>query len=321
MSRGRIVIVAVFAILFFPAAALALSDTAVDYLLKTAPRPAGMGGAFTAVPGDPIGMFWNPAAALRSNRLAISGNHSLRWFPGPRKNLDQLDSDTTGVTIPMRGDMMLGLGFTVPGEWGIDYNDTNDIIKKKERYRGRERRLAMADLRPGIRHSSAGYLDSSWYRHTGQSVETLREFHTGGGFSFYYETENGMSYGINVRGISRLLKPASGGKSRSFGMKVTMGAAYRADPAADTLAAADLELTFRRDVRARWYAGLERAFDDRIYLRTGSMNGMPAYGGGAAFGSLRLDYAIVKNFLPVISGDDSVTLFQDAHFLSYTLNL
>ncbi len=321
MRPWRFIIPAVLTVLFFPLAALALSDTAADYLLKTAPRPVGMGGAFTAVGGDPIGMFWNPSAALRSNRLAISGNHSLRHFPGERKNLDQLDSDTTGITIPLRGDTVLGLGFTVPGEWGIDYMDTNNVIKKKERYRGRERRAALADLRQGIRHTSAGYLDSNWYRHTGENIAARQEFQTGGGFSFYYETGSGMSYGINVRGLSRLFKPGEGEKKRAAGLKLTVGAAYRADPKADTLAAADIEFGFRSGVDLRWFAGVERAFDDRIYLRTGSMNGMATYGGGARFGSLRLDYAIIKNFLPSVSGDRDITLFQDAHFLSYTLNL
>jgi len=298
--------------------ALSLSDSAPDFLLKTAPRPAGMGGAFTAVPLDPIGLFWNPAAALRSNRLSFSHNHSLRHFPGARKNLDQLDSDTAAAVFPLRGDNVLGLGFSVPGEWGIDHNDTNGVLKEKERFRGRERRIAGSDLRAGAR-SRAGELDSNWYRD--DSGPGGRTFQSGAGFSFFYETDNGMMYGFNVRGLASLLKKQGAAGKTSPDVKVTLGAAYREDPRADTLAAADLELHWKKTFRTRFFAGAERGFDDKFFLRAGNMDGSPTYGAGVRFGSVRLDYAEVKNFLPKISGDNASTLFQDAHFFSYTVSI
>jgi len=316
-------LIAFLFILSIAVPASALSGDAEDFLLKTAPRPAGMGGAFTAVPGDPIGMMWNPSAAMRLDRFAVSGNHSLRHFPGPRKNLDQMDSDTMALLIPIQSDTVFGAGFTVPGEWGVDYMDTNGVLPEKERFRGRERRIALADLRQGVRHTVSGYADSNWYRRDHPAPETgpVRRFQTGAGFSFYYETDNGMMYGFNVRGLVDLIRKKPGAADREPNVKVTLGAAYREDDLADTLAAVDVELHWKDDdFAARWFGGAERSFDkERYFLRMGNMDGSPTYGAGARFGSLRLDYALIKNFLPKITGRDDVTLFQDAHTVSYTL--
>jgi hypothetical protein len=300
------------------ARAFAVSDRAVDYLLKTAPRPAGMGGAFTAVPADPIGMFWNPAAALRSDRLAISGNHSLRHFPGLKKNLDQFDSDTTGITIPLQDDNVLGIGFTVSGEWGVDYTDTNGVLPVNEKLSGRERRAAYTSLH-GQEQNGAAFGDSGWYRYNGHSGGTgYNSYPAGGGMSFFYEADNGMMYGVNIRGLLNRIKGAGAKKGSCV---VTLGVAYRPDRSASTLAAADIELSWKKNFETRWFAGAERAFDRRAFLRAGFMNGLPTYGYGAGFGSLRLDYAVVKKLLPEISGVKDVKKFGDGHFLSYTLSL
>ena len=310
----------IFWLLALSVSARAVSDRAVDYLLKTAPRPAGMGGAFTAVPDDPIGMFWNPAAALRSDRFAISGNHSLRHFPGARKNLDQFNSDTAGVVIPMAGGAAAGAGFTVPGEWGADYTDTNGVLPVNEKLAGRERRFAFADLH-GASQAGAGFADSDWYRYNDyqQGISNKRSFGTGGGFSFFYESGGGMMYGVNARGLIARIR----GKKKYGGNEcvVTLGAAYRPHRNAATLAAMDVELNWRRGFSARWFGGLERSFDRKAFVRVGSMNGLPTYGLGGRFGSARLDYAVIKNILPKVSGRDDVKQFQDGHFLSYTLSL
>ncbi|HOO55366.1 MAG TPA: hypothetical protein PLN69_00980 [bacterium] len=319
MRKFKTVAVALAAVIFWGTAAMAVSDRAVDYLLKTAPRPSGMGGAFTAVPGDPIGIFWNPSAAMMSDRLAISGNHSLRHFPHGRKNLDQLDSDTTGITLPLSGDAIMGIGFTVPGEWGIDHTDTNDVLPDKEKLRGRERRFCYADLH-GTEQAGAEFVDSNWYRYDNtDNGSHYRQFDTGGGFSFFYETQNGMMYGAQVRGLSSIVKGNINAVKKA--LSITFGAAYRADKNAATLAAADLELSWKHGFETRWFGGIERSFDRKGFLRVGSMNGMPTYGAGSRFGSLRLDYAVVKNLMPQITGNEDVKTFQDGHFLSYTLSL
>jgi hypothetical protein len=47
--------------------------------VETGARPAGMGGAFTAVSGSPDGMVYNPAAAFVTERLAGSFGHVAYW--------------------------------------------------------------------------------------------------------------------------------------------------------------------------------------------------------------------------------------------------
>lgn len=321
MSALRTLRAAALIALLAATKASALDEGGTNYLLKTAPRAAGMGGAFTAVPNDPIGMFWNPAAALRMDRLAISGTHSLRHFPGAKKNLDQMDSDMVGVVVPLTGDQVAGAAFNMPGEWGVDHMDTNDVLKNKQRVRGRERRIAFSDLLNGANETTAGYVDSNWYRDDAAPGGPARKFQSGGGFSFFYEDDNGMMYGINARGLLNLIKGREKEPSKkSASAKITLGVAYRPDRLADTLAAADLELAIGEKTEARWFAGVERSFDrEKYFLRAGSMNGMLSYGAGARAGSLRMDYAVVKNFLPKITGEKNVLDFQDAHFASYTL--
>ncbi|MEW5947117.1 MAG: hypothetical protein AB1742_13050 [bacterium] len=292
----------------------------MDLLRKCAPRPAGMGGAFTAVEGDPIGIFWNPSAALRANRLMVSGNHSLRHFPGERKNLDQFDSDTTAVIVPVRGEGVVGLGFTVPGEWGVDHMDTNGVVPGAEKHRGRERVAAYGEASGG-RRASAGTVHSNWFRYSGdegaEGGGASRRFDTGGGFSFFYSGAGGAAWGLSVKGISSLFKSGAAGERRGTAV-VRVGVAYRAGNAADTVAAADVEFIVSRGVSVRGFAGVERDFDDRVFVRAGTMNGAPTYGVGAESGSLRLDYAVVKDLLPRVTGKP-VTRSRDGHFLSYTL--
>ena len=308
----------------------------LHWLYKTAPRPAGMGGAFTAVEGDPIGMWWNPAAAMHGQRLAISGTHSLRHFPGPRGNLDQFDADLMGVTIPLASRHMLGIAMTVPGEWGVDYTDTNDTLHackckgheagtgptpRPPRCRGRERRVALGNIHTAHdrRGLSAVDLGANWYRTHGQGDRIWREFQHGAGFSFFYETSNGVRMGATVR-TKRRRMPEQDNQIKMF-YDVTLGLAYKADPQADTLAAVDFEWLIDENLDSsqwRYYLGVERKYRDKAFARTGVMHNNFTYGLGARSAHLRLDYAVVRDILPDVAAEDPGR-FRDGHFLSYTL--
>lgn len=300
-----------------------MRDIDLDLLRRCAPRPAGMGGAFTAVKGDPIGIFWNPAAALHANRLMISGNHSLRHFPGGTKNLDQFDSDTTAVIVPLDGDSVMGVGFTVPGEWGIDHMDTNGVVPGAERLRGRDRMLTFADV-GGDKRTAAGAAHSNWRRYGDAGGESVRSFERGASFSFFYEGAGGFNYGVNIKGLTSLIKGAAqpGADGKEAGATIGLGVAYNARGRAKTLAALDLEIRLRAERRPRVlvFGGVERRFDNRVFARLGAMNGLPTYGLGVKSGGLRLDYAVVKDLLPKVI-DKDVATFGDGHFLSYTLGM
>lgn len=60
------------------AAALAGNGTTGFTFLQvpTGARAVAMGGAFTAVPGDPMALYWNPAAATSIEKSAISTNYT-----------------------------------------------------------------------------------------------------------------------------------------------------------------------------------------------------------------------------------------------------
>lgn len=304
----------------------------LSWLERAAAGPAGMGGAYTAVPGGAAAMFWNPSAAMHSNRLSISGTHSLRHFPGKTKNLDQFDSDTVGAVIPIAGRNVLGLGFTIPGEWGIDYSDTNGLLNrdatpdgdKPRRLRGRERRVELANIHPdaGKRGLGSSELSSNWYRaenNAGASVAP--DFVRGGGFSFFYQDNNGFSYGVNIRLHKRKYRSgARTGVTPRLAGEVKLGAAYRKTPQSDTLAAVDIEARSAGNGRVEWryFTGLERKYRDKAFARVGLMDGEATYGAGARFSHLKLDYAVVRNLLPRVAGENPGR-FLDGHFLSYTL--
>lgn len=352
----------------------------ISLLTKTAPRPAGMGGAFTAVPGDPMGLWWNPSAAMFSQRLAVSGSHSLRHFPGERRNLDQFDADLMGATIPLAGDHMLGLAMNVPGEWGVDYADTNGVLdpgcahkcprqqgvdgdvpcprrqgikgdmpcpKHKSmdgdgpcpeheamesgapcpyamppRVRGRERRVSLGNYHnfKNSRGLGATELASNWYRKEHVNPDRIhREFQHAAGFSLYYEANNGFRYGATLR-LTRRQRPDQPVNTDTL-VDMTVGVAWRDDPASDTLAALDLQLlTDPRLSRGVWryFAGVERGWDNDAFARLGLMNGLTTYGAGVRMSHLRLDYAVVRDLLPSVAGSNPGR-FGDGHFLSYTL--
>lgn len=297
-----------------------MRDIDMDLLRRCAPRPAGMGGAFTAVGGDAIGLFWNPAAAIQANRLMISGNHSLRHFPDGKKNLDQFDSDTTAILIPLEGDKVLGAGFTVPGEWGIDHMDTNGVIDGGEKFKGRERMLVFGEADGGKRTSTGGVV-SNWSEYRSEVGKPVRRYENGVVFSFFYEGAGGATYGINVKGLSALITSGEW-RGKSGAVSVGVGAAYRGRGRSKTTAAVDVEAILRRGGKPKYrlFGGVERRFEDRAWLRVGSMDGLPTYGGGVKSGSLRLDYAVVKDLLPRVV-DKDLKVFGDGHFLSYSLQM
>lgn len=70
--------------------------------VPTGARAVAMGGAFTAVPGDPLSLYWNPAAAALSGQSMLSTNYTsymmdmqagfIGWV-SPREN------STIGVSV------------------------------------------------------------------------------------------------------------------------------------------------------------------------------------------------------------------------------
>ena len=201
-------------------------------------------------------------------------------------------------------------------------NTNPQCVHMPPRVRGRERRVSLGNYHNFKNGQGLGAteLASNWYRKESVNPDRIqREFQHAGGFSLYYETNNGFRYGATLR-LKHRQRPDETVRNDTL-VDLTLGVAWRENPASGTLAALDVQmLTDPRLRAARWryFAGVERGWDDDVFARAGLMNGRVTYGAGVRFTHLRLDYAVVRDLLPSVAGKDPGR-FRDGHFLSYTL--
>ena len=102
-------------------------------------RSLGLGTAMTAVSGDEQCLFYNPAGLANIRRFRLGQSHSIRHFPGPTRNLDQLDADPVAIIFPLRFAGVFAAGFVIQGELGYDYLTRNEDIYPHRRLWGTER--------------------------------------------------------------------------------------------------------------------------------------------------------------------------------------
>lgn len=91
-------------------------STAASFLkLEVGARAVAMGGAFTAVPGDPYAVYWNPAGlAFLENEKNLSLFHN-EYF-------QDLGQEFLLYTAPAKGGKFLGVPGPKSGTWGFALN-------------------------------------------------------------------------------------------------------------------------------------------------------------------------------------------------------
>lgn len=92
------------------------STSAAFLKLGVGARALGMGGAFTAVPGDPYAVYWNPASLAY-----LEGERNLSLFHN--EYFQGLGQEYLLYTAPAAGGSLLGLAAPKSGVWGfgLDY--------------------------------------------------------------------------------------------------------------------------------------------------------------------------------------------------------
>ena len=121
-----------------------------------------------------------------------------------------------------------------------------------------------------------------------------------------------VSFGLTIAGVR------SKNAARESGKSVRLGFAYRWEK--NAMIAFDINKILCGNVEFfRYHMGFEKKFNNKFSLRIGSLNGNLTYGIGKGIGTLSLDYAVVKEFLPLITGES--TTFRDSHFITYGLDI
>lgn len=256
-------------------------STAGNALLRGAPgaQSAAMGGAFTAVAGGPVALYYNAAAldALDRNRLLLQYDRSF---------LDIARSDAA-FGMPFAGG---GLGF------GISVIDYGSIIQTTTVNKTNAGTFSANDMlvRTGYGRAVGDRLalgaTIGYYRL--EIAEVTASGVTADVGALYRSPWPGLDIGAAVRNIGSRARFTR--DDEELPLAIALGAAYR--PTARLLVALDYESTRNQDGVVR--AGLEYRVIPALAIRAGyngsneTDNGL-TFGAGFAFNDIQLDYAYV----------------------------
>ncbi|MGH8103724.1 MAG: hypothetical protein ACREJQ_04300, partial [bacterium] len=276
------------------------------------PKGLGRGGAVSTAFDNPEAFFVNPATAAFA-RPGLSQSHSTRHFPGPKRNLDQLDADAVTLTFP-GGPFALALAFTVEGELGYDYRVRNDERFPQEQYQGKE-----------VVRGSARRLA---FFGTGASVRTFHYLFNASGFKPVSISGEGHSSGILFQWFPWLSTAAATENATTDGLpwdhmtRERKGWSLRLFPW--LLVAGDREvrmfnsLGLAHSVRSDSFTGWEARLLPFMTLRNGNFAGHPTVGFSVGGATTSIDYAEVIGLLPDIVRAP-LPNFKDVHIHGYTL--
>jgi hypothetical protein len=295
-------------------------------------RALGMGGAFTAVANDPSATFWNPAG------LANMSDHELLLMHSERFG-DLIDRDFAAYTQPVGwsilGDGQAGIGisvirlgvddipFTDHLQDQLDVNDDGTISD--------EEALALLDLQDEIRYKSDqefalmfsyGENLGSWY--VGTTLKVLRQSigeysSLGVGADIGLMRPNlwkNLDLGIKLQDITTTYLSWSTGQTEIITPAFVPGLAWNQPLPKwnmDLVLAGSLETRFDNrqtadqyssgSVSANAHLGMELAFAQRVFLRTGFDSGWGSQnltaGAGFRISPLTVDYAYAGDALDI----------------------
>jgi hypothetical protein len=302
------------ACLMFPSGAR--GDYAVDHpeYSRMTSRTLGMGGASVAWIDDASSIFQNPAGLGRIRSLSMSHAHSRNHFPGPEKNLDQIDSDPTSFIIPLSGVLFgyplgsAGTGWILHGEQGYDYTIRNDESIPKEHLVG----IGPGDwsegagfhLWPGgflgFTHHVSGYSFAEGDR--GNETEKWSRDGEGGSIGLQQTIFPGIQFGAVVDQMDYDYRPPRDDVEGERTKSVRTGWCVR-PTAWLTLARDDENISTKEwpsketSKTGHAYWGAEVRVGTVLYFRWGSFDGLASHGWSYQVGPWRSDSAWVDGFM------------------------
>jgi len=272
---------------------------------------------------------FNPASIASSRGLQLLMTHSLRHFPGRIKNLDQLDADVYGFSLPFEaGKTNFGYLWMTPHETGFDWCTQNSSDENGKIPR---RTLKGGLFEIGIAHrndiSNVGFSLAKgdfWLKddRTGKTIYIHKFLMLQPGYMWESSADR-FKYGVTPSFATETLKDDSGTHTKkTLNLQFSWG--YRLDSRSDAIISSDVSISLndgKLKISVKPITGVGyRTFalsKKNLLLEVGYHDGAIHYDAGIKTGSMILDYATLKNSLGMITGQN-VQLFKDVHLASIT---
>jgi len=246
-------------------------------------RPAGMGGAFVAVTGEPNAVFYNPAGAAYTTQFTASFGHNTYW-----ENV-RLE---TGYVISNLTDRLAIQG-------GIRYAAVSDLERRSaptsepETYFDAHDVAVKAGLAYAFTDRFAAGAAAGWFL---EKIDDRRGSAFNVDLGLFYRATSALDLGASITNLGPDFSLSVGGGSEGtsdISMPTTYraGGAYRYDR---YLGTADFVVV---DDEAHVHVGAEGMLHEFVSLRTGYMFNYDSknFTAGASFSrrKLTVDYAFV----------------------------
>jgi hypothetical protein len=282
------------------------STSATFLKLGVGARALGMAGAFTAVPGDPYSLYWNPAGLAALDGEKDIGLFHNEYFQG-------LGQEFLFYTAPAPGGRALGLPLPRTGAWGfcLDYFyvpsdmerrsglNESDPLNPISPVEGKFGASDMAFSASYARKAPAGWAFGGTFKVIRQSIDTysgasfaadaglLRDFSWRGAPLTAGFTMQNLGPGIKLDrqryGLPLVFRGGLSGRVPGLGALLALDAEKQVDDYPSLALGGEFPLTSRLALRAGYRA--------RLYgNEAGAWSGFSA-GAGIAFEKVTLDYA------------------------------
>jgi hypothetical protein len=269
-------------------------------------RAAGLGGAYTAVPGDAASAFWNPAGLAAAGRpefrgtytaIPAGGDYSQLALALPLSLFGYPADERAGSLGPARwGAAALSL-VRLAAAYDIEARQV-DSLNPNYLFADVEGSYALAWGMPLAEHWSAGVNLKGLYH----ELDQTRANGLGGDAGVLWQGLDGLTLGFCAHDLYSRLDWKTG-HTDFFPTRFDLGAAYgRVFPGGHGWLAC-LE-TEKETTHRPWLfrAGLEYGWRERLFLRGGCQGEFWSLGGGVRLpdlgwgrASLNLDYAAVQD--------------------------
>ncbi|MCK5242273.1 PorV/PorQ family protein [bacterium] len=270
----------------WPTAAYALSGG--ELLREPAgARQAGMGEAHTAISGNLDGLYYNAASVADIKALQFSSMYALNAFEN--KNI----SVALGVPVLWwgKGGLAIGLTSLLGAEMEINYLDGSQEMVTSQQD------IALT-IGYGHQLTTGMLIGASIKAFHSQLMEEYDALALGADIGLIYKLQDlpGLSAGVALQNIGTEIKYLDQGDPMPTILRA--GLAYAKAVGQDHYLVAGLDALFSNDKDPQQHVGIEYAWQDMLFLRTGYKLGYDidslTAGAGLKIEGLQIDYAFTS---------------------------
>lgn len=297
MKRSIELILGAAALIAWLGVSVAAQDGLALMKVESGGRPAGMGGAFVSVAGDPLSASYNPAGAVGTKRFTVSFGHNQYWeniriesgfFSAPMSERFYIHG---GIVFAAVDKIERRLGPTSEPE---GYFDAHDVSFK-------------AGLAYEFNSILSAGLSAGWFL---EEIESYQGSALDFDFGLLAKPTPEITVGVSGSNLGSSFTLKRGGLTdpREISLPTTyrFGGSYKYR---QYLGAADLVIV---DDKTHLHLGAEANVYSRIVLRSGYMSGYDAksFSAGASFLVPRYRLIVDYAFVPYSEGLGTTHLFN-----------